>query len=247
MARIITGLARMTELDAVNGMLAAIGESPVLQAEIESPTLADVVMAVQLLTDTAREVLTMGWKFNTEFGFELAPDDTYAWTGSDGTSATLNIFNVPTDLASFTLTPTSAQAGLDCEAIPPRDYTASEGVLVFYDRAKNRDGWDQDESFDYLYIDGVWLRDFEDCPEVYRRYVAIKAARRFQSRLLGSVQLDAQTGQDEVLALRNLKREQGLEEDLNIFYGGDTFRHLGGPYRTIHRATFIDDRNSPRD
>lgn len=246
MARIITGLARMTELDAVNGMLAAIGEAPVLQAEIESPSLADVVLAINLLIDTAREVLSMGWRFNTEFGYEIAPETTYAWTGSDGTSATLNIFLVPTNLSGFTLTPTVLQTGEDCEAIPPVDYTAAEGVLVFYDRAKNRDGWDE-ITFDNLYIDAIWLRDFEDCPEVYRRYVAIKAARRFQSRVLGSPQLDAQTGNDEVLALRNLKREQGLEEDLNIFAGGDTFRHLGGPYRTIRRGTFLDDRDSPRD
>jgi hypothetical protein len=246
MTRIITGLARMTELEAINGMLAAIGESPVLQAEIESPTQADVTMAIDILTDTHREVLSMGWKFNTEFGFEIAPDDTHPWTGSDGDTATLNIFLVPATLMAFELARTSEQIGLDTEAIPPRDYSASEGTLVFYDRAKNRDGFDSSD-FDYLYIDAVFSRDFEDTPETFRRYVAIKAARRFQSRVLGSPQLDAQTGQDEVLALRNLKREQGLTEELNIFFNADTQRHLGTEYRRYYRAGFVDNRNSPRD
>lgn len=246
MARIITGLARMTELDAINGMLAAVGESPVLQAEIESPTLADVTMAVQILKDTTREVLSMGWSFNTEFGYELTPDDTYAWTGTDSSSATLNVWEVPSTLAAFSLSPTSDQAGLNIEATPPRDYSATEGTLVFYDKEKNRDGLDSAD-FDYLYIDAIWLRDFEDTPEVFRRYVAIKAARRFQSRVLGSQSLDAQTQQDEVLALRNLKREQGMEEALNIFDNADTMRHLGVPYRKYYRTGFVDQRDSPRD
>jgi len=227
MARVITSITRLTELDAVHEMLAAIGEAPVLQAEIESPTLADVTIALNLLMNTHQEICSLPWHFNMDFGFELAPDDTYDWIGTAGATATLNVWEVPSNLAAFNLTANSEQSGVDMEAVPPRDYTAAEGTLVFYDREKNRDGLDSDD-FDYLYIDAIWFRDFEDCPEVVRRYVTIKAARRFQARVLGSQQLDAMLAQDEIVALRNLKREQGLPESLNLFNNSDTQRHLCG-------------------
>lgn len=246
MARIITGLTRTTELDAINEMLAAIGEAPVTQAEIEDPSLADVTLAVNILKNTAREILSMPWRFNTEWGYEIAPSDTYAWTGTDGSSATLNIFTVPTTLAAFELTASPEQADLDLEARPPEDYSASEGTLIFYDREKNRDGLDEDD-FDYLYVDAVWLRDFEDTPEVFRRYVTIKAARRFQARVVGARELDGLTQQDEVLALRNLKRQEGLTESLNIFNNSDMLRVLGAPYRDIYRGSVFEDRDSPGD
>lgn len=246
MARIVTGLGRTTELEAVNEMLSVIGESPVDQTEIEAPTLADVERAVAILKSVTREVLSRGWKFNREFGYELAPADTYAWTGTDGSSATLNIFTVPATLLDFDLTSTSKQIGLDIEPRPPVDYSAAEGTLVMYDRAKNRDGLDSDD-FDYLYIDALWMLDFEDLPEIARYYITLRAARRFQKHVVGDPNLDVFTREDELIALREMKAEYGRDDHYNIFRNAGTSRHLGGFYRRTGPSGFIDTRNSPRD
>ncbi len=246
MARVITGLAPTTELEAINGMLAAIGESPVLQAEIETPSLADVTMAVNILTDTTREVLSMGWRFNTEFGFEVQAEvSTYAWTGSDGDTATLLIFLQPSDLVAFELTPIGKQAPLEVGIRPARDESLTEGSdRVFYDKNRNRDGFEsavlQDDA---LFVDAVFLLDFEDAPESFRRYCMVKATRRFQAGIMGSDKLDRFVERDEFLALRNLKRDQGRQERFNIFRGMSSVR---GQYRRPGSVGRFSDSNSPR-
>jgi len=246
MARVITGLAPTTELEVINGMLASIGEAPVLQAEIESPTLNDTTMALNILRDTTRESLGMGWRFNTEFGFEVQPEvATYAWTGSDSSTATLYVFLQPSDLLAFELTPISKQLTLEVGIRPARDETLTEGSdRVFYDKNENRDGFEDSDLQDTaLFIDGVFLMDFEDCPESFRRYVQVKATRRFQASVMGSDKLDRFVERDEYLALRNLKRDQGRQERFNIFRG---MRMVSGRYRRPTATGRLSDTNSPR-
>ena len=229
-------------------MIAAIGESPVLQGELESPTLPDTTMAINILTDTLREVLGMGWRFNTEFGFEVQAEvATFAWVGSDGTEATLLIFLQPTDLLTYELTNTAKQFGFDVGIRPARDVSLSEGVdRVFYDRCKNRDGFEDGDLTDgALFIDGVFLMDYEDTPETFRRYVQIKAARRFQASVMGSSTLDRINDRDEFLALRNLKRDQGKQENHNIFNNAGTAAIVGRHRRRVFPGR-ISDANSPR-
>lgn len=248
MARVLTGLAPTTELEALNGMFAAIGEAPVLQPELETPTLPDTTMAINILTDTLREILLVGWRFNTEFGFEVqAESSTYAWTGSDGTTATLLIFLRPSDLLTFELTPTSKQYCLEVGIRPARDESLTEGSdLVFYDRDKNRDGFEDDALQDSaLFIDGVFLMDYEDTPESFRRYVQVKAARRFQASVMGSTTLDKINERDEFLALRNLKRDQGKQEQHNIFNNAQTAAIVGQHRRRVFPGR-LSDSNSPR-
>lgn len=63
-------LSLTTELDAVNTMLATIGESPVSSLEVAG--LTDVAIAKQVLTETSRAVQSKGWHFNTEVNYPLA-------------------------------------------------------------------------------------------------------------------------------------------------------------------------------
>lgn len=57
-------LLLMTELEAVNAMLAAIGESPVLSLDVA--THQDAANALTLLRSTSRAVQEQGWRFNTQ-------------------------------------------------------------------------------------------------------------------------------------------------------------------------------------
>lgn len=64
--------AHITKLDAVNSILAVIGEMPV--TTLEGTLNADAVLASRMLEDVVRDVLVEGWYFNTDHNIELTPD-----------------------------------------------------------------------------------------------------------------------------------------------------------------------------
>lgn len=65
-------LTPTTELEAVNDMLAVIGESPV--STLDNTGFVDAVIARQLLHSTSRALQTKGWHFNTIDGFVIQPN-----------------------------------------------------------------------------------------------------------------------------------------------------------------------------
>lgn len=62
-------LAPTTELEAVNTILASIGESPV--NTVEDNGVVDAVIARQHLHNTSRRIQSRGWHWNTETGLTL--------------------------------------------------------------------------------------------------------------------------------------------------------------------------------
>lgn len=71
----MTITTRMTEIEAVNLMLSAIGESPV--NSIEDPVLPDVATAKRELDNQCRALQNKGWDFNTDKAFVLTPDSVF--------------------------------------------------------------------------------------------------------------------------------------------------------------------------
>lgn len=213
-----------TELEAVNEMLGAVGQAPVAALSGTLPT--DVQLARTLLTGALRETLTKGWRFNTEFGVEIAPAGTLEWVSID--TETLNVFTPPANLASFKITPVAFQQGaryVDAVIRPASVFRVADvAPLVFYDRVFNRDGWSGRE---YLYIDPVWLFDFAEVPQVARTYVTVLASRRYQQRVAGSPDLAGITMVDERDALRELHRLEATKDDYNIFHNHSVARVMG--------------------
>lgn len=231
MPPVIVNLAATTELEAVNAMLAACGETPLADGtDLSTATQADVQMFLNILRNITREVQSMGWRFNTEFGYEVAPAAQYNWVDSAGDTTELNIFTPPAGLISFEVTPITEQAGadaVDTEIRPSRKYlVADEPVLVFYDRSGARDGFPSADR-DFLYINPVWLFDFEDMPETARRYVTARAARVVIEQAVGSGTLSEFAKRDESIALRNLKREQGENDEYNLLNQSETLAFRG--------------------
>lgn len=228
MAPLIVNLSATTELEAVNAMLSAIGEAPLAAGtDLATATQADVQMALNILRNVTREVQSMGWKFNTEFGREIAPTAAYAWVDSAGVTTNLNIFAPPAGMISFSVTKLPEQQGtrlVDTEIRDSRKYVP--GTRVFYDRSKARDGFPLD-LHPFLYINPVWFIDFEDMPEVARRYCTARAAREFAESSVGSETLSDFSKRNEAMALRLLKREQGEEDDYNMLYNADVSRARG--------------------
>lgn len=239
----ISPLALTTELDAVNAMLASIGESRI--TNLVSNTNADVLLAVDIIRRVAAEVQSRGWKFNTEFGYEISPSATYLWTGRDGSTETLNIFRPPTTplLLGFEVSEGKGQTGTskpDVVLRKSRNYTTGAPavpVIVFYDRVKNRDGF-SDRAF--LYIDPTWLLEFEDLPQEAKYYIALRAARQFAEKAVGSAELSGYSEKDEGGAWRPLKRRHGLEDNYNMLESADVGAVL------LHRQSLPSGRYDDR-
>ena len=62
----------MTKLDAINYMLISVGEPPVNSLETE--TIDELSIAIQVLDSVTREVNSQGWNYNREYNFKLYPD-----------------------------------------------------------------------------------------------------------------------------------------------------------------------------
>jgi hypothetical protein len=231
-----------TELDAVNAMLGAIGQAPLTTLEGTLPT--DVQIALNILRRTTTEVQAKGWRFNSEFGYELTPSGTFVWPDTAFLNHTLNIFTPPANLLSFTTTKSVWQQGdyfVDTEIRPSRLYKVNNApVLVFYDREMNRDGF---ANRPYLYINPVWAFAFGEMPVSARSYVLIRASRRYQQQVAGSPDSAGITAYDEQQAERALLKEQGHKDDHNAFRNRGVARVFGN--RPFGAGGAFDFRSSP--
>lgn len=233
-------LGPTSQLAAINTCLSAIGEAPI-EDEVSS-TRADVALAASLLSEASQEVQMQGWRFNREFGYELAPSGQVLWTTAEG-STTLNIFLPPANLARWTLSPIVEQANLSLILRLPRRYGGSAPRGVFYDRYLNRDGLDASK-YPALYIDPVFYVEWDQLPETARQHIVMKAARKFAARTVGATDLVGFTREDELRTLVNLNEDQVLEDEFNIFDSYDVSRIYGG--RNLGATGYLHDRNSPR-
>lgn len=239
----IVNLTATTELQAVNAMLSAIGEQPVATVDTAR---ADVELAVNTLRDRTRSVLNEGWKFNSEFGLGLAATSTsQAWTDPDGAVKTLYVFKPPTGLARWELSMISEQADFDVTVRPSKVYVeAALPVLVFYDRENNRDGFENSKlKSSKLWIDAVWYFNFEQLPDVARRYITISAARQFIVERVADTVRAGFTAADEADALRKLRAIEGDEDEYSLLDGPDVAGILGG--RLSDRGRALDNRSNP--
>jgi hypothetical protein len=68
-------------------------------------------------------------------------------------------------------------------------------------------------------LDLVLVQQFEHLPEYARRYITVKAARRFASRFIGDAGLAQLIQFDEQEALNQFKQADSRSADLNILKG----------------------------
>jgi len=178
-----------TKLEAVNSMLSTIGEAPVNSL---TSGLVDAETAETILNEVSRSVQAHGWNFNSEPDYTVAAD----------TSGNVVL---PTEIIRADL------ANSETKYRSSKQEYVQRGSKM-YDKIKH--------SFNIgkaLKLDVVVLLDFEVCPEVARRYIAVKAARIFQERVVGSDSLSAMNRNDEQEALFALQEMEGDNGDYNIF------------------------------
>lgn len=185
-----------TELEAVNAMLAAIGEAPI-NSLIQSG-LADAILAQTILGQVCREVQSRGWQFNTETEFPI-------------TANVNKTISVPQNAIEISIA--------DSMKV---NWLITQRAGKIYDLTNHTFSIGQTLKFNIK-----WLFTFEDCPEAFRWYVTVRAARMFIDRTVGNETIHGYAESDETTALAVLKQSEALTADYNILVGNySVFRAL---------------------
>jgi hypothetical protein len=165
---------------------------------LDNLSLVDGITALQTLREVSREVQVEGYTFNTDEGYPLTPQG----------------------FAPFEVLVPNNAIEIDLDN---NDYVV-RGTRV-YDRKR----------FSYNFQDVgtitakvIWLLEFPDIPEVTRQYVAIRAARRFQKRVVGAEVLHAITDDDERMARWNHRRASTRIKKKNFLMDSETSARIAG-------------------
>ncbi|QBX36912.1 hypothetical protein E4M02_04270 [Brevundimonas sp. S30B] len=179
--------APLTELEAVNDMLAVIGQAPVNAFTANN---SDQNIARQELAKVVREVCAYGFKFNTDEGHTLYPE-------IDGT------VSIPS--GALSVDPMDPRQDLT-----PRQHP--DNGMCLWDAAHL--SWTIEAP---VVCRVRWSLTYDALPELARGYAVIRAGRKLQARLVGSPELDRFAAEDEQRAWLALQREQAATADINVF------------------------------
>jgi hypothetical protein len=156
---------------------------------LEDHGLIDVSKAQAVLQEISRKVQAKGWHFNSEDDYPLPRD------GGGRIPLAVNMLRVDTS----------------------RDYAAYDVVqrgLKLYRRDEHTDIFDQD-----LKGEVVFMLPWEELPQAARDYIAIRAARVFQARTLGSDTKHKFSQEEEGAAHLELQEYDEANADHNMFNG----------------------------
>ena len=193
-------IAATTELESVNIMLAAIGESPINSLSGTLPV--DARLAQSTLKEVNKDVQSEGWSFNTEIDVTFTRD------------ATTKLISLPTNILR-----------IDPNIHQHPSIDAIQRGLKLYDRLNNKYEFDED-----LICTVVYFRDFDEIPEPARRYITIKAARVFVDRLVSDDGLRSYTQQDETRARAILMETDLSNADHNVLRGDPSLTSVFATY-----------------
>jgi len=212
-----------TELQAVNQILASVGQAPVTAIDTETITDQDgnsvtvvsnpeVAIVYDTLWEVSREVQAEGWTFNKEYNYPFTP-------GNDGKIVW------PNNVLQLDLSDDPCYWSY-------RQYDTVKRNGVLYDRRHHSDQWN-----DTVYCDVVWLFEWEDIPSPIQDYITARAAVIVSSRLVSDA-LQYQALQQKEAYTRAFALEYECNQgDYSMFgYPRDgTYYQSYQPYNTLNR------------
>lgn len=160
---------------------------------IADETIEDAAIALSMLRQVTKEVLGRGWHFNTDYDYVLSVD-------GNG--------NIPI--------PTTA-SHVDPERSTGKDYVRRGDFL--YDR--------EEQTYDFAAGTSVkcriiWMFDYEDLPQTFRTYIAMRAANRFVQQTLGD-EGNVQFSKEEMMMARaEAVADDVRRSDTNMLTGSYT-------------------------
>lgn len=160
-------------------------------AALDVGGIASLSLAVRIFDETVRAIQSRGWAFNTEHNYPL-----------------------PLDMDSKCPLPLTTLA-VDTEGQSAQLDVVKRGLLL-YDRCNHTYTFSQGP----VYVKIVLGIDYEECPETFKQYVTMMAARRFKAQYLQQPEEPASAA--EVDALRNLEEDEADVGDFNVVYDNPT-------------------------
>lgn len=199
----------LTELDAVNTMLASIGQTPVNSLAVTG--IRDVAIAQLALQNTTREVLNRGWNFNTDQCYDLAMN------GSGEIELPSEVLDLdPTDrYQKFVM----------------RD---DSGTIKLWDKVNHTFTLSTYHTSP-VEVNITWAYEFDEIPNVLRNYIAIRAARIFQAQVLASDILFKFTSLMEQEAYADALKLEARSKDRNWFTSGADINKIVNRHRNVSR------------
>lgn len=201
--------AALTELQAINQMLAAVGQIPVTSIDVDAnqnPTNPDVAMAMETLRQVSKEVQAEGWDFNKEYNVKITP--VLNSTSKD------NEIVIPTNVLQMDL----------C-----RDHWQNRGTDSvrrggkLYNKTNHTYNWEGDQ-----YVDIMYLFEWDDLPAAIVNYIVNRACAVFAQRVVGSTDLYTML-QGQAEQARTFALEYETQQGDYTFFG---FPAGGGYYNS---------------
>ena len=172
----------------------SVGESSVNTLTVQSP---EVTIAQSTLRQVCREVQAEGWKFNTEQQYPITLDSN-------------NHCLIPNNVLQIDLN--HFKHLNDFDVVKRND----NGTMKLYDLIEHRYNF-ENTSEGKLYVDIIWMVDFEDIPQVFKDYITQRASRIAANRMVNDPTVAELMATDETLA-RALAIEYDTNQgDYNIF------------------------------
>ena len=197
------------ELQAVNQILASVGQAPVTTLEQTNP---DVAIAYNTLQQVSREVQAEGWTFNREYHYPLKPD-------------TDQEFKIPDNVLQMDLC-------MDVVYNKNKDPIRRDGKL--YDRNSHSFKWEEDKTH---YFDIIWFFEWSDLPPTIRDYITSRAAAIVSSRIIGDGNQYQQLLQQEAY-MRAMALEYETQQGDYTFFGhpqGGNYYNSYQPFHALYR------------
>jgi hypothetical protein len=197
-----------TQLQALNKMLTAIGQAPVVSLDTSNPEIAT---ALSILDSVNREVQGEGWHLNTEIKYPFTPNS------NDEIIIPDNVLQLSDN---------------KYENVQQYQTVIRDGKL--YDKISHSfTSW----LVSPVVCDVVWLLPFEDLPQVFKDYITQRAARVFAGSVVGSKEMFQFNQQDEGILRANCIAYDTNTSEANIFgiETGQNFYISYTPFRTIAR------------
>jgi len=219
-------IAPLTELQAINQMLAAVGQAPVTSidttddlykknsddtyTQLNIPTNPDVAMARLTLDEISRECQSEGWSFNREYEWVMTPDKT------------TKKISIPDNMLQCDL----SEAPKHKSKYGNKNSIRRDGFL--YDKTEHSYTWDE-----AVYCDVLWYFEWEDVPRPIQDYIINKASAVYALRVVGDKDLYtflvARAAENKATAL-----EYETQQGDYTFFGHPTGQNYYNSYQPFH-------------
>lgn len=208
----------LTKLEAVNDMLASIGESPVNSLQ---SGLGDAALAESILDRTSRQVQTPGWFVNTRDNYVITKNASDWFVLPDNTLKvdTVDPRKLNTQNAGTDNNQQSKPYSQNIDVVMRR--SSDDTAWLLYDPINHTEVW---QTPDELTVQLVEFLDFADLNPELQYYIMARAGRQFQKIAVSSTVLWEFTKESEVETRLDAEAAEAETKDENILRRSDSVR-----------------------